>query len=168
MTGVVTRDSAQCRPSDKHRLDASTFLTSSLSLVPASPALYRARCSLSIARSPTRAPAGQPRYRLSSLRSSWTFPAVLVKTRSRSPAGAFSRLDWAFLQRRQALFRVVSGCESMSRKWPSNCSLATSTGRFFEVRFGGAESVLAVWVLCAEGFPHEPWFLLLVNPLLVF
>ena len=38
MTGVVTRDSAQRRPSDKHRSDARNFLQNPPPLVPTSPA----------------------------------------------------------------------------------------------------------------------------------
>ena len=38
---------------------------------------------------------------------------------------------------------------STPREWPSSCSLATSTGSFFQMRFGEAESVPAVMVSLA-------------------
>ena len=51
MTGVVTRDSAQRRPSDKHRSDARFFLLIADRLSPPTPASCRARSCPSIARS---------------------------------------------------------------------------------------------------------------------
>lgn len=47
-------------------------------------------------------------------------------------------------------------------------TFSTSTGGFFQVRFGGAESVLVLKASLLVGFPQELWSLLLVDLLSVF